>query len=94
MLAVRCNVAAAVETDFEIYQQPALYRARKPHRKQHKIRLELELGPGHSREVSSPIGEHLPLETDSVNPLHLAIVPGERGGSDAPLPIAPLLVRV
>jgi hypothetical protein len=94
MLAVCGNVAAAVEPDFEIYQQPALYRASKPHRKQHKIRVELELGPGHPREVGSTIGEHLPLETDSVNPLNAAIVTGEFSGSDTPLPIASLLMRM
>ena len=91
---IGCDIPATVELNVEINDQPTLLGPRESHREQHEIRLELELGPGHSREVSPPIGEHLPLETDSVNPLHLAIVPGERGGSDAPLPIAPLLVRV
>ena len=94
MLAVCGNVAAAVETHFQIHQQPALYRPGKAHRKQHKIRLELEFSPRHPREVRATIGEHLPLQTDGMDPLHSAIRARERGGSDAPLAIASFLVRV
>src|SRR5665811_510652 len=88
MRAIGCNTTPTVQLNGEIHQQPALYGTGEPHRQQHQIRLQLEVGPRQSRIVRVPVGEYLPLETRGVDPLHSSILAGERGGGNAPLAIA------
>lgn len=94
MLVIRSNVSAAIQLNGEICQQLALYRSGESHSEQDEIRLELELGAGHAREVAATIGEDLPLETDAMEALHSAVFAGERRRGNAPLALAPFLMRM
>src|SRR5450756_1149555 len=94
MRAIGCNTTPTVQLNGEIHQQPALYGTGEAHRQQYQIRFQLEVGARQSRVVRVPVGEYPPLETRGVNPLHSPILAGERGGGNAPLAIATLLVRM
>src|SRR6266513_2080219 len=94
MHGVGGNVAPTVQVDAEIDEQFASDWPRESHRQKNQVRVQVEFGTRHAREVSAPVGEHLPLETDRVDSPHSAILAGKSGGRDAPIPFGALLMCV
>src|ERR1700682_2959642 len=92
--AIGRNVAATIQLDAEIDEQLALNGTGKAHGEQYEVRLQLELGPGHWRVFSAPVGEAPPLQARRVKLLHTAVFARERSGGDAPISFGALLMRV
>src|SRR5262249_23953632 len=67
------DVAALVELHAELVDHPRLLRSEEPHGEQHEVAIELAVAAGNLDHLHAAVVGLLPLETDAVELLHVAV---------------------